>query len=475
MLEGLEAVELKLSEVLKDNEEFRIDSEYFKKEFIILDKYFKNAPQLKDLVYMSDLSTNGSFKTVSDIIHDDFKKVIPFIRSGNVGETFINKNDLIFISKEAHEKLLKSATKLHDIVMARKGKIGGATIIMEEDVDFNCNENVIKLNINDKNKLNPFYFTSFFNSKYGLMQINRTSTGNVQPWVSIFQIRKLAIPILSNTFQFQIETLVRTAYDKLKESKTLYKEAEELLLEELDLKDYQPSDKSIAIKSFSQSFGATGRLDSEYYQPKYDEILEKIKSYKGGDCKLNELVIDYSTGYPYKSNSFVENGVYLIRINNLTKDGLNLENAVKIPYKDKNLSSKDIIKINDILISMSGTIGLSCKVNENIEAVLNQRILKISIKNYSYDVLSLLINSIIGKLQIERIGTGGVQTNISAKDILKLLIPLIQDSIQTQIEQKIKDSFKLKKESKELLDLAVKAVEIAIEKDENKAMEFLDE
>ena len=34
-------------------------------------------------------------------------------------------------------------------------------------------------------------------------------------------------------------------------------------------------------------------------------------------------------------------------------------------------------------------------------------------------------------------------------------------------------SFLLKEESKQLLDLAKKAVEIAIEKDENEAMEFI--
>ena len=45
--------------------------------------------------------------------------------------------------------------------------------------------------------------------------------------------------------------------------------------------------------------------------------------------------------------------------------------------------------------------------------------------------------------------------------------------IQTKIEEKIKESFSLKQNSKQLLEVAKKAVEIAIENGENKAMEHI--
>ena len=91
-----------------------------------------------------------------------------------------------------------------------------------------------------------------------------------------------------------------------------------------------------------------------------------------------------------------------------------MEDAKYIPLSDLALSEKDIAKENDILISMSGTIGNSCKIPKGITAVVNQRIMKITPKNFNSDVLSLIINSVIGELQLNRIGTGGVQTNISS-------------------------------------------------------------
>jgi len=54
-------VELKLSEVLEDNEKFRIDSEYFKKEYIYFNKQIEKYP-IKKLGYLSDWITQGQIQ-----------------------------------------------------------------------------------------------------------------------------------------------------------------------------------------------------------------------------------------------------------------------------------------------------------------------------------------------------------------------------------------------------------------------------
>ena len=96
--------------------------------------------------------------------------------------------------------------------------------------------------------------------------------------------------------------------------------------------------------------------------------------------------------------------------------------------------------------------------------MVNQRILKISIKDFNGNVLVLLLNSIFCKLQFERIGTGGVQTNVSSGDILNILIPKIDPQTQKNIAKKITQSFALRQESKTLLNIAKAKVEGVIEK-----------
>ena len=62
--------------------------------------------------------------------------------------------------------------------MARKGKIGCASIIIKDYINFNSNDNVVNFKIIDK-EVNPYYSVTFFNSRYGLKQVERMSTGNV--------------------------------------------------------------------------------------------------------------------------------------------------------------------------------------------------------------------------------------------------------------------------------------------------------
>jgi restriction endonuclease S subunit len=473
-LEGLEITIYNKSKILVDNDEFRIDAEYYQKQYLKLYKQIEGSPMLVNLTYMSDLSSNGSFAAVKAIKDDNNPKVVPFIRSGNVGDTFIKESDLEFISKEAHSNLPKSTTELHEIMMARKGKIGGASIIMEDEVNFNCSENVIKLRVLEKDKLNPFYFTSYFNSKYGLKQVERLATGNVQPWVSIFQIRKLMIPILDINFQNEIERLITLAHKKNINSGETYNYGEKQLLNAIGLQDFEEVSKAVNIKSFSESFVATGRLDAEYYQPKYDIIDKAIRNYSNGFATLNDFTENYSTGYPYKSDSYItDGGVPLIRINNINKGYLDISNATQIPLSDTDLSPKDVANENDLLISMSGTIGNSCRIPKGIKAVINQRIMRITPKNFNNEVLPMIINSPIGEYQLNRIGTGGVQTNISSTDIKQILIPKIKEDVQEQVASMIKQSFLLKNESEHLLEVAKKAVEIAIEENENVALKYI--
>lgn len=311
----------------------------------------------------------------------------------------------------------------------------------------------------------------FLKSKYGQFQFEKHVHGVSNFSVTQEALLNFLIPIFSMEFQLEIEKMVKDSYSALESSKTLYKEAEEILCTELGLDPKNPlqsilestESPNVSIKSLKESFLKTGRLDSEYYQAKYDVIENYVKNYRNGYCKLENLIMDYSGGFAFSSNDYMDNSnLMLIRINNIKNLNLDMTNAVFLKDELKNLSPKDIARKNDILISMSGSIGLSCVINEEIEAVTNQRILKISIKDFNQNVLSLLLNSIFGKLQFERIGTGGVQTNISSFDIFNILIPKIDFKIQEAIAFNIQKSFNLRKEAKDLLNEAKHKVEEAI-------------
>jgi restriction endonuclease S subunit len=85
------------------------------------------------------------------------------------------------------------------------------------------------------------------------------------------------------------------------------------------------------------------------------------------------------------------------------------------------------------------------------------------------------MNSIIGRLQTEKFSAGSAQAELYPKDIDEFLIPLVDKETQDKIVQLNEESFLLQQKSKQLLESAKKAVEIAIEKNEKEALKFINE
>ena len=69
--------------------------------------------------------------------------------------------------------------------------------------------------------------------------------------------------------------------------------------------------------------------------------------------------------------------------------------------------------------------------------------------------------------------SGTILTSINKDEFLSLPLPKIDEDIQAKISEQIKESFALRRKSKQLLEDAKRAVEIAIEQDEESAIEWL--
>lgn len=462
----LELSVLKLSEVQRDNESFRIDSEYFKKEY--LEKIQALLPQSQKL---SKLMVSGYYGILPK--SDDYlENGLCLVRGKDLRDSSLEITNLVKVPFNYFDE--RYCIHKNDILFLVKGAtIGnddGVLFIVDEPQEkMIFNGSVFKLQVKN---INPAYIYIFMMTSFFTFQKLREVANNGIEYNSLQTIKNYLIPLLPMPFQLEIEKLVKDSHLALEQSKALYKEAETLLYVELGLDPANPiqsilqshsNDINFRIATLKESFLKTGRLDSEYYQVKYEEIEKRIKTYTNGYCKLKDIVVSFSGGFAFSSNEYLENGdLALIRINNIKNANLDMNNAVYLNDEAISLSPKDKVKKGDILISMSGSIGLSCVVRETLHAMVNQRILKISIDGFNADVLVLLLNSVLCKLQFERIGTGGVQTNLATSDILNILIPKINADTQDSIASYIKQSFALRSEAKALLEEAKVKVESAI-------------
>ncbi len=458
---------VKLSEV-KENHDYRMSAEFYLQEYINKTNLLKNK----------NYDTLGSLcNKITDGTHHTPKYTnagIPFLAIRDIKDNNLNYSTAKIITEEEHSQLIKRCNpEQGDILLSKIGTLGVSTVVPKNYKPFSIFVSIALLKVNDN--IQSEYLNIFLSSKYGVMQCERLNKGIAQVDLHLEDIVNIVIPRIGSLEDIISNLYIR--YCELKEqAKELYQQAEKLLLEELDLVDFNPKHQLSYVKSFADTQQA-GRFDAEYFQPKYDKLINKLEDTKV--VLLRDITNDYSTGYPYDSKSYVSEGacVPIVRINNIKNGEIDLSNAVYVSEEYANISVKDMAKTGNILISLSGTIGSAALVGKEIGVCcVNQRITSIKTNDdIKKEYLVLLLNSIIAKMQINRIGVGGVQTNVSPKDVMNIKIPILSKDIQQQISTDIKTSKKLKTKAKHLLEVAKKAVEIAIEESEEKAEEYIKE
>src|SRR3989338_2137118 len=257
---------------VKKHPDFRVDAEYYEPKYQKLEKFLLGKTT-------SDLNDYSTFikKGIFDISPNNYVENggVAFLRSGDLKDEFISSNEIIQITENAHEKEKKTELVKNDLLMAKVGTIGDVAINLKFE-KLNFSQNVMGIKIKKDYKPISGFLLAFLNCSYGRNQVNRVLSGQVQQKLTLQDIKKVKIIIFSSTFQNVISELVYRAYSKKEKSNDLYFQAEQLLLSELGLLDWKPKHTLSFVKNFSNTKDAE-RFDAEYFQPKYEEIIEAVK------------------------------------------------------------------------------------------------------------------------------------------------------------------------------------------------------
>ena len=181
--------------------------------------------------------------------------------------------------------------------------------------------------------------------------------------------------------------------------------------------------------------------------------MEKVRL--GDVCTING-------GYAFKSDQFSTEGVPVIRIGNITKVGLIIDEDVCYDENFWNENDSYRIAKNDILIAMSGaTVGKSCINNTERKLLLNQRVAAINCdNNINLKYIFYSIDSEKFSKYIMTNSIGCAQPNISLKQIANFEIPAVCVEEQNRIAgelDKVADVINKRKQQLKKLDELVKA------------------
>lgn len=451
-MDGLEAVELNLSDALDDNDTNRIDSEYFKKEYLFIDKLINTHPTEK-LGNLCTWVTQGPNPTFSE-------EGIPCLTGRNIKTGQVDYYDSDIVDQKEYEKLKRFTIKLNDILITLKGKgsIGKIGLVIDPKKSiFSRDVGLIRIN---KTLISPLYVFVFLMTKFGTKIIAKGETGGTgQSTLTTSFLKQIDIPIFSSAFQKKIEAMIDEAHQKYENSNKKYVEAQKLLESEFGLTDFTPSNESIAVKSFSDSFGISGRLDSEYYQPKYEEIKAKIENYPNGYKPLSEVCRLHDTNFTPNDNEIYK----YIELSNIggngeIKDCMN-EYGSELPTR-----ARRKVKNGQVIVSsIEGSLPSIAIVNSEYDGALcSTGFYIITSEQINSETLLVLLKNNMMQLLLKKGCSGTILTAIGKDEFQSIPLPLIDANVQKAIAEKIAESFALRSESKRLLEEAKAAVEKAI-------------
>lgn len=452
MLEGLEVSVLNLSDITFLNNRFRIDAEFFKKEYLLIEE------KIKSNNYKRLSEAKCEIKHPTEIKREYSDEGVWFFRTQNIRPLKIEYNNEVYISEEDAFRLKNNEIKYSDIVITRTGANFGQTAV------YNLNKKAIGSShtfIVRNKYFNQFYLAVFFNTKYGRKMIDKGMYGGLQPEIAPYYLLNIPIPDFGKLFEKQIEDYYLSSEKNIKLSEQKYNQAENLLLETLQLTNFEPENEAVNIKSLKESFLQTGRLDAEFYQKKYEEIEQNIKKYINGFAPLGEVCTLKDQNFTPKDNvkySYIE----LSNIGNSGEiTGCTLEEGQHLPSRARRKVSEGDV----IISSIEGSLK-SCAIipKEYHNALCSTGFYVISSERINAETLLVIFKSELMQQILKKNCSGTILTAINKEEFLNIPIPIIGEEYQTQIAEYIRQANALRSEAKKLLDEAKLSVEEAIEK-----------
>lgn len=225
----------------------------------------------------------------------------------------------------------------------------------------------------------------------------------------------------------------------------------------------------------TESFALSGRLDAEYYQPKYDVLFAALSTNKTKKLGGANGIVNIGKSIEPGSDAYVEDGIPFVRVSDVSKFEIS---EPEIKLRSDILPNPEVLfpQKDTILLSKDGSVGIAYKIESTIPVITSGALLHLTVRNKAEvlpDYLTLVLNSPIVQLQAERDSNGAIIQHWKPSEIENVIIPVLDMDIQKEIATKVRESFALRKQSKQLLEYAKQAVEMAIEQGEDVALEWL--
>jgi len=456
LTEGLSAAVISSAELVQDNPRLRLDAAFFDPAVLRV----INSIRAVDGERLSDRC--GKIlkgRTVGYYADGEIKVV----RSGDISRGLIDKDLLRTSSEERFFPLMNGDVLVSSIGDGSIGKVH----LFESGNQY---ATVSEVTVIRQNVVPPAYLAAFLHGRFGQLQIQRQTTGATgQLHLYPEDLGRIYVPFGFKVLENRIADTFRAGMAFRDRSRLFDIEAESLLLDALMLRNWKAPDPLSFKSSYSHAF-ASGRLDANYFAPKY-EALSKIIAATGSAKRLGDgltTLVSRGSQPLYQDVGLPVINSRHVRANRALVSGDNRQAA----------PTKLLIQHGDVLVNGTGvgTIGRAAPYLENQDALPDNHVTIVRPSEINPLYLSVYLNSQLGQLQIERMISGSSgQIELYPEDIRQIVVWDAPEQLQLQIADAVRCSFTMESRASELLAAAKRAVEIAIEDSETAALDFIAE
>lgn len=293
------------------------------------------------------------------------------------------------------------------------------------------------------------------------------STGRRRLDKSAFE--KTLIPYPDKETRAKVVEILENAYKqrekKLKQADELLGSIDDFVRQQLGIDYKEPEEEKIYTVNLADI--KDNRIDPYFHKPQFKQLFKSLTSgkYKAKELKEVSTAIFQGVGKDEVTNpNFV-----LLKVKNiLPNQDIDYENVeyVKNPPKAK------LLRKNDIISPFIGEAVRLCKFSvfnkEDISYTVdnNTGVIRLDETKAKGRYVATVLNSQIGKLQLDRLIGGGAVPFLGSNNAGLLLIPLPslkhQEKIASEVENILGKSKTLKTEASKLLEEAKKKVEAMI-------------
>ena len=435
----------------------RLDAEYYQLYYLAFDNKMKSI----SFKYLKEISERISRGKQPEYV--EYGNIFAFT-SEQIRNDFVARDSARFTNQIFYEKNIKAHAKYNDVLLnsTGRGTLGRVNFYYLKDkavVDGHITIIRTKEDI-----INPIFLNVFLKTIYGQYQIERAYTGS-SGQIEIYpdQIKEFKIYIPPLSIQDDISDFIKKAINLKLESEKFYSKAEQILLEELGLKDLDLKDDLFYTTTLKE-IKDNNRMDAEYYIPKYEELIAHIRNYKNDYCGLLDIAQNITTNYdPLKEGECFR----YIELSNIQASIGIIENARKLRTEDAPLRAKRKLKKGDVIVSsIKGSLDKTAMVVSDFSgAFASNGFFQFRAKSVNPAYLTLLIKSDIVYLQLFKEASGAILSAVPKESLKNIIIPKLDKNIQEEISKLVQNAHEKYHKSKLLLEQAKHKVEEMIEKE----------